>query len=89
MMKLWGFELNGNFKLIFLSLNNIFTLFYLNFEDRNIYKLKTLGIKMKNNFSQNIENYKEKVKKAKEVVEGLNLEEPYKTNSFNTLLKSF
>jgi len=35
-----------------------------------------------------IEWYKEKVKKAKEIVESLKLEEPFKTNTFNTLLKS-
>ncbi len=42
---------------------------------------------MKETFSQDIEGYKENIKKAKEIVEELNLEEPYKTNAFNTLLK--
>jgi hypothetical protein len=42
---------------------------------------------MENKFSQDINDYKEKVKKAMDVVEGLNLEEPYKTNAFNTILK--
>ena len=42
---------------------------------------------MEDKFSQDIEGYKEKVKKARKIVEELNLEEPYKTNAFNTILK--
>ena len=46
-----------------------------------------MGLIMENIFSQDIEGYKEKVKKAKDIVEDLNLEEPYKTNAFNTILQ--
>ena len=38
--------------------------------------------------NDNLEGYKEKVKKAKDIVEELSLEEPYKTNAFNTILKN-
>ena len=34
-----------------------------------------------------LESYKENVEKAKHIVEELGLQEPYKTNAFNTILK--
>ena len=43
---------------------------------------------MEEKFPEDIESYKEKIKKAKDIVEELNLEEPYKTNAFNTILKN-
>jgi len=35
-----------------------------------------------------IKKYQEKIELAKQIVEGANLEEPFKTNAFNTVLKS-
>lgn len=56
-------------------------------EHTNIYKDTKQGVRMEKEYSQEIEDYKEKVKKAKDVVEELKLQEPYKTNAFNKVLQ--
>jgi len=42
---------------------------------------------MEGKISHDVREYKDKIKKARDIVEELKLEEPYKTNAFNAILK--